>query len=147
SGETLESVDLCGVARSVVDELLASARRKQQDFGLDLPDGPVVVSGVGWLIQQALSNMVANAINYSPKGARITVSAYMEDGNAVLEVEDDGPGMSAEDMKLAGHRFRRGTQGRAQHGSGLGLAIVQTIAEINRADMQLRSVQDGTGLL
>ena len=147
SGESLEPVDLCRIARGVVEELLGSARRKRQDFGLDLPESAVTVSGIGWLIQQALSNMVSNAIKYSPDRARITVSVYEEEGRAVLQVEDDGPGMSSEDMALAGHRFRRGKEGKAQHGSGLGLAIVQTIAEINRAEMQLRPVKNGAGLL
>src|SRR5690606_2062581 len=125
------------VARDVVNDFLAAAREKRQDFGLDLPDTPIVIRGIGWLLHQALSNMVNNAIKYSPVQARITVSAYDTEDGAVLQVEDNGPGMSAEDIALAGHRFRRGAAGRAQHGSGLGLAIVQTIADINNAHMEI----------
>lgn len=146
-GEALESVDLVQVARDVVDELLTSARRKRQDFGLDVPESPMMVAGIGWLIHQALSNMASNAIKYSPARARITVSVLQEGEEAVLQVEDNGPGMSPDDMALAGHRFRRGAAGKAQHGSGLGLAIVQTIADINHARMTLKPATSGQGLL
>lgn len=146
TGAALETVDLCQVAREVVDEFLAAARRKRQDFGLDIPECPVMVGGIGWLINQALSNMVGNAIKYSPTAARITVSVSRDGDDAVLQVEDNGPGMSEEDIALAGHRFRRGAAGKAQHGSGLGLAIVQTIAELNDARMHLQAGED-CGLL
>lgn len=146
-GEALESVDLCQVARDVVDELLTSARRKRQDFGIDVPSYPITVAGTGWLIHQALSNMTSNAINYSPLRAHITVSVLREGDTAVLQVEDNGPGMTPEDMALAGHRFRRGVAGKAQHGSGLGLAIVQTIADTNHASMQLQPSGSGHGLV
>lgn len=142
-----EQVDLGQVARDVVDELLASARRKRQDFGLDLPDAPVFVKGTGWLIHQALTNMVNNAIKYSPPQATITVSVLREGAKTILQVEDNGPGMSAEDMALAGHRFRRGASGKAQHGAGLGLAIVQTIAEANHAEMRLAPAPEPGGLV
>jgi len=143
SGESLDKVDLCGIARDIVSEFLPTAREKRQDFGLEVPDAPIMVDGIDWLLQQALSNMVVNAIKYSPKGAHITVSAYRSEDAAVLQVEDNGPGMSEEDISLAGHRFRRGEAGRAQHGSGLGLAIVQTIADINNAQMQILPAEGG----
>src|SRR5690606_21498189 len=79
SGQSLEDVDLCQVAREVVNDFLATAREKRQDFGLDLPESPVVVQGIGWLLHQALSNMVNNAIKYSPAQARITVSVFTQD--------------------------------------------------------------------
>lgn len=147
SGDSLEEVDLCQIARDVVGDYLGHAREKRQDFGLDLPEHPIIVAGIGWLLQQALNNMVNNAIKYSPSQARITVSAFIKDDTPVLQVEDNGPGMSEEDMELAGHRFRRGVAGRAQHGSGLGLAIVQTIADINNAHMQIEPADTGTGLI
>src|SRR5690606_36890038 len=49
-GGDWEAVDLCQVARDVVDDLLSAARRKRQDFGLDVPDHAVMVAGIGWLI-------------------------------------------------------------------------------------------------
>lgn len=144
---TLGSVDLCQVAAEVVDELWGLARSKKQDLGLELPDKPVRVAGVHWLLLQALSNMVSNAIKYCPKAATITVSVVVREGQYLLRVEDDGPGMSAADKAKAGRRFRRGEAGKAQQGSGLGLAIVQATAQIHHATMQLTNGANGKGLV
>ncbi len=143
----LGRVDLCQVAAQVVDELWGLARSRRQDLGLDAPTKPVLVPGEAWLLQQALSNMVSNAIKYCPPGACITVSVQEGEGMRVLQVEDDGPGMSVDDMAKAGHRFRRGEAGKALQGSGLGLAIVLAIAQIHEARLSLQAGPHQRGLL
>lgn len=143
----LGTVDICQVAAEVVDDLWSLARSKKQDLGLELPDAPVRVAGVHWLLLQALTNMVSNAIKYCPKGATITVAVVMSGGLCVLRVEDDGPGMSEADRAKAGHRFRRGEAGKAQQGSGLGLAIVQATAHLHHASMHLSMGKDEKGLV
>lgn len=137
-----ESADLCRVAQDVVSEFLPAARRKRIDFGLDVPDRPVCVRAIEWLVSQALSNMVSNALIYCPNGSRVTVSVRQQGTEVVLEVEDNGPGMSEDDIALARHRFRRGEAGRKMQGSGLGLAIVQTIAQINHARLDLMTAHN-----
>src|SRR5690606_15591078 len=143
----LGTVDLCQQAGLVVDELWSLARSKRQDLGLDAPSTPVRVAGEAWLLQQALSNMVSNAIKYCPRAACITVTVRKEGPVCSIQVEDDGPGMSAVDMAKAGHRFRRGEAGKALQGSGLGLAIVQAIAQIHGARMSLRTGPQQRGLI
>ncbi|EKU28289.1 sensor histidine kinase [Alcaligenes sp. RM2] len=143
----LGTVDLCQQAGLVVDELWSLARSKRQDLGLDAPSTPVRVAGEAWLLQQALSNMVSNAIKYCPRAACITVTVRKEGPVCSIQVEDDGPGMSADDMAKAGHRFRRGEAGKALQGSGLGLAIVQAIAQIHGARMSLRTGPQQRGLI
>ena len=144
---SLGTVDLCQQAGQVVDELWSLARSRRQDLGLDVPAQPVRVAGEAWLLQQALSNMVSNAIKYCPRGARITVSVRSEGDVCSIQVEDDGPGMSTDDMAKAGHRFRRGEAGKALQGSGLGLAIVQAIAQIHGAHMSLQPGPGQRGLI
>lgn len=119
-----ETLDLRDICSDVVKNLLPVARRKKIDYGMELAEYPVMTTGVPWLLREALSNLVSNAIKYCPTGAQITVSAYIHSGQAIMQVEDNGPGMSAEDIAMAGKRFRRGTAGQAQRGVGLGLAIV-----------------------
>lgn len=138
-----ERVDLSELTRQTVNELLPIARQKKMDYGLDMPDHTIWIKGVSWLIKEALSNLITNAIKYSPPHAQITVSIRENDTHIALSVEDNGPGMSEEDIALAGKRFRRGEAGREQQGSGLGLAIVQTIAEINHAELHLLSPVTG----
>lgn len=141
-----EQFDLCQVCAEVVNTLLPVARRKRLDYGMELPEQPTLVTGVDWLIREALSNLVSNAIKYCPKQAQITVSVHRGTDYIWVQVEDNGPGMSESDIALAGKRFRRGSAGQAQHGSGLGLAIVQTIAEINHAEFFIQSRQPEPGL-
>jgi two-component system sensor histidine kinase TctE len=147
SRAALGTVDLCQQAGQVVDELWSLARSRRQDLGLDVPSTPVWVAGEAWLLQQAVSNIVSNAIKYCPRAARITVSVREEGGMCCLQVEDDGPGMSADDLAKAGHRFRRGEAGKALQGSGLGLAIVQAIAQIHGARMSLQPGPQQRGLI
>ncbi len=139
-------VNLSELTQQTVNELLPIARRKKLDYGLDIPEHTIWVQGVAWLIREALSNLITNAIKYSPKHSQITIFLRETHTHILLSVEDNGPGMSAEDIALAGKRFRRGEAGREQQGSGLGLAIVQTIAEINHAELELITPPSG-GLL
>lgn len=138
-----EYFNLGEVATQTVNELLPLARRKHMDYGLDIPSTPVWVHGIPWLIKEALSNFIINAIKYSPMHAQITISIIEKEDMIILQVEDNGPGMSPEDIALAGMRFRRGKAGKAQQGSGLGLAIVQTIADIHRIQWHLESPTEG----
>jgi two-component system, OmpR family, sensor kinase len=90
----------------------------------------VVVEGDEDRLRQVLANLVGNALMHTPPTATISVAARAEEGGAVLEVRDDGPGMPADQAAHAFERFYRGDPGRARArgGSGLGLAIVQAIA-------------------
>ena len=90
----------------------AGGRTRQLDVGMDVPPGPVKVLAADWLLREAVSNLVDNAIRYSPQGGDLTVRVQVGDGTARLVVEDSGPGMSAEDIARACVRFRRGAAGK-----------------------------------
>ena len=141
-----EEFDLTLLCTEVVNTLLPVARRKRLDYGMEIPEHPVMVKGVAWLVREALSNLISNAIKYCPAQAQITVAILDTDSQVILQVEDNGPGMSEDDIALAGKRFRRGSAGQAQQGIGLGLAIVQTIAEINHCEFVIQSRQPEPGL-
>jgi len=145
-GVAFEPVDLNEVAGSVARALLPAARARQIDLGMDLPDAPVRVSGLEWLLREALSNLVDNAIRYTPPGGEVTVRVGRQAGDARLAVEDSGPGMSAEDLARAGIRFRRGAAGKNKPGAGLGLAIVGAIADTHGARLVMENRTDQTGL-
>ena len=100
---------------------------------------PVRVQAVEWLLREALSNLVDNAIRYTARGSEVTVKVHAEGGHAWLVVEDNGPGMSAEDIARASVRFRRGAAGKNKSGAGLGLAIVRTIIEIHGGQLVLET--------
>jgi two-component system sensor histidine kinase TctE len=138
-GFSPEPVDLVELADGVIRSLLPTARARQLDIGLEAEIRPVVVQGADWLLREAVSNLVDNAIRYTSSAGEVTVRVQIDTGQARLVVEDSGPGMSAEDIARACIRFRRGAAGKNKPGAGLGLAIVGTIAEILGARLLLEN--------
>jgi len=141
-----EQVDLGDVAESVVRTLLPAARAKQLDCGLERASGFVFVRGSEWLLREALLNLLDNAIRYSPSKGAVTVAVMLTDKHALLSVQDEGAGMSDEDIARAGVRFRRGQAGKHLPGAGLGLAIVRTIADIHGAALTFECLPTKSGL-
>lgn len=145
-GLAVEPVDLVELARGVARQLLPHARLKRLDFGVEVPSMPLRLRGSEWLLREALLNLVDNAIRYTPAGAAVTVRVLCDERHALLQVEDQGPGMSAHDIERAGVRFRRGEAGKQQAGAGLGLAIVHTIAQMHGAVLRLETRDPPPGL-
>jgi len=141
-----EPVDLNALAGSVARALLPAARARRLDLGMDLPERPVVVPGLEWLLREALSNLVDNAIRYTPEGGEVTVRVAQDGATARLMVEDSGPGMSPEDLARAGVRFRRGAAGKNKPGAGLGLAIVEAIVQTHGARLAMANREGAPGL-
>jgi signal transduction histidine kinase len=90
-------------------------------------------------LRRALANLLANAVRLAPSGTEIRVAADREDDWVWMAVEDEGPGISAEERDLVFQRFWRGddTMARREGRSGLGLTIVRQIAEGHRGAVRL----------
>ncbi|WP_234192155.1 sensor histidine kinase [Pseudacidovorax sp. NFM-22] len=100
---------------------------------------PLVVIGHAWLLREALSNLIDNALRYAGRGAVVTVDVQRDGDEAVLSVTDDGPGIAPEDSSRVFERFVRATdQG---NGCGLGLPIVKEIVERQGGRVTLAPVQ------
>ena len=89
----------------------------------------------------ALSNLVDNAIKYGKEGGRITVSGKIDPSGCTVEVKDDGPGISPEDLPRIFERFYRVDKGRSREmgGTGLGLSIVKHIVESHEGTLHAES--------
>ncbi|WP_310734653.1 sensor histidine kinase [Azohydromonas caseinilytica] len=125
-------VDLRQLARELTAEMVPRALRAGVDLGLDESEaegdaGTVPVRANGLLLREALSNLIDNAIRYAGRGAEVTLRARREGMQAVVEVEDNGPGIPVTERERVFERFVRGTHGG--DGCGLGLAIVREIVE------------------
>jgi signal transduction histidine kinase len=96
------------------------------------PDG-LELDGDQERLRQVLANLVANAVRHSPRGGEVLVRASREDGQAVLEVVDEGPGIPPGEAERVFERFYRSDQARSSEegGSGLGLAIARWIVELH----------------
>jgi heavy metal sensor kinase len=90
-------------------------------------------------LSRAVLNLLDNAIKYTPEGGSVRVSLTGADGSARLIVEDDGPGIPAEDLPHLFERFYRGSTSRQTLGSGLGLAITQAIVQAYRGTIRIES--------
>jgi signal transduction histidine kinase len=97
--------------------------------------------GTAGRLEQVLDNLFANAIEVSPEGAALTVTARRADRIVTLTVADQGPGMSAGERARAFDRFWR--QGAATGGSGLGLAIVRRLVEADGGTVRLEEAPGG----
>jgi two-component system, OmpR family, sensor histidine kinase QseC len=125
----MKGIDLNALAQQAVRDLAPKALRKQQDLGLESAD-PCRVLGDETLLGILLRNLVDNAVRYGPVGARINVTTSVHNGQAVLVVEDSGPGLSEQEIARLGQRFARGS-GHEESGSGLGWSIVRRIARVH----------------
>jgi two-component system sensor histidine kinase TctE len=130
------------VVEDAADEWVHRAMAREIDLGFELAD--VEVRGDALLLREALANLIHNALEYSPAGARVTVRTGKRNELPFLEVEDDGPGIPESDREQVLERFYRvaGTPGT---GSGLGLSIVREIAAAHRADIVIGAGEGAGG--
>jgi len=105
------------------------------------------VDGDPDLLEQALMNLVRNAIRHTPAGGTVTISAKNEGDTVCLSVADTGTGIKAEDLGRIFDRFYRapGPRDGSGGGSGLGLAITKRLVELHRGTIEVRNATEGTG--
>ena len=138
-----EEIDLAFVAAEAAALHRATAQAK--DVALEVrTEGPVWVRGDPGLLEEAVSNLVENAVRYTPPGGRVEVRVRPGPPPAV-EVTDTGPGIPAEHLPRIFERFYRvdPSRSRADGGSGLGLAIVREIARLHGAEVRVESETGG----
>lgn len=138
-----EPVDLRLLAGELVQEWVPRAIAAGIDLGFELAPAPA--AGHGYLLREALANLLHNALEYAGRGARVTVRTGSAGGRAFLEVEDNGPGIPLAERERVLERFYR-PPGSPGLGSGLGLAIVHDVARLHGAALQLQDGADGRGL-
>ncbi|MGV8804169.1 MAG: phosphate regulon sensor histidine kinase PhoR [Polaromonas sp.] len=122
---------------------LSSLLAKQQGHQLVFEPGPACeIGGSHSEICSALSNLVSNAVRYTPEGGLIQVSwTLLADGRGELRVKDSGPGIAPEHLPRLTERFYRVDRSRSREtgGTGLGLAIVKHVAQRHGAELQVQS--------
>ena len=124
--------------RSAAALFREAAARKGLTLSTALPEEPLEVVCDRWRIEMALSNLLDNAVKFTPPGGRITIGGDREGDAVVLWVVDTGPGIDPQDIPHIFERFYRGRNAPAE-GSGLGLAIVRWIAEAHGGRVTVES--------
>ena len=136
----LACTDLNAIGYEQTKQWVPQALALNTDLGFEGTDTPVHIAGNDILLAELLNNLVDNALRYTPPGGHITVRVRRTVTQAILEVEDSGPGIAPEERERVFDRFYR-VLGTQAEGSGLGLAIVREIAQKHRAQVQ---VHEGT---
>ncbi len=121
------------------------AAQKKLNFRLEVVEG-LSISGDMDRLQQALTNLVSNAIKYTPEDGTVRIRAYRDNGNVCLEVSDTGFGISPENQRKLFQKFFRVKDRRTRNigGTGLGLCITKSIVEAHEGEVTVES-QEGTG--
>jgi two-component system, OmpR family, sensor kinase len=136
--------DLVTIAKDAIVARAALAADKGIDLGLARAT-PAVVTGDPASLGILLSNLIDNALRYTPRGGRIDVSVDCDASGATLCVADTGPGIPPDERERVFDRFYRG-EVNEESGSGLGLSIVKRIADAHHATIALDAAAEGRGL-
>ena len=132
----LAPVRLGELARRIIAELTRLAQQKDLDLGASAIDDEVIVAGDAEALRSLLSNLIENAIRYTPRGGTIDVAIGAAARVPFLEVSDSGPGIPVHDRERVFDRFYRREE-TAESGTGLGLAIVKAVTQRHGARVSL----------
>jgi two-component system, OmpR family, sensor histidine kinase MprB len=116
----------------VTERVAARAADRAPGLRFELDCRPTLVRGDPDALERAIGNLVDNALKWSPPDGRIRIAAT----DGTVEVGDDGPGISDDDLPYIFDRFYRSANARALPGSGLGLAIVRRIADVHNGSVE-----------
>jgi len=136
----MAQVDVLALVRETLAELTPWVLKQGLELDLEAGEGDYHLNADPGSLGIALQNLVTNAVNHSPAGGRLHVRLSADAQRLLLQVEDQGPGIPAEDLERVFERFySRGTV----QGAGLGLAIVQSIARRHAGQIRLRNLDSG----
>ena len=138
----------CDLVALAKDAIVARAPLAA-DQGLDLGlarQAPAIVKGDPATLAVLMSNLIDNALRYTPRGGRVDIAVDRTADAAVFSVSDTGPGIAPEERERVFDRFHR-ADASGQSGSGLGLSIVKRIADAHHATIALDTPPSGPGLL
>lgn len=127
-------VNLGAILDELVDEWVRAADRKAIDLGFERAEA--WLHGDPFMLRELASNLIDNAVRYTPSGGHVTVRCGTTDGTAFLEVEDNGFGIPPEEREKVIERFYR-MPGSPGAGSGLGLAIAKDIVKAHAGSLRL----------
>ncbi|HEY8289117.1 MAG TPA: HAMP domain-containing sensor histidine kinase, partial [Acetobacteraceae bacterium] len=135
-------LDLAPLLAGVAELYEAVAEERDVVIDVQAPER-LPAYGDAALIQQAVANLVDNAVKFSPSGGIVRLTAEHGPRGTRIIVSDQGPGIPAEERAKATERFYRGETARSTPGSGLGLALVQAVSHLHGGALHLDDAEPG----
>lgn len=145
---TFEKLDLIDLTHQVIDEIYPLAQERQQQLQPDLPSEPVWIEGHFDSLSRAITNLISNALKFSPPQSLIRIAVHTAAQKVTISVTDQGPGIAPDDIERIFERFSqiKTPKNQTQHGIGLGLYYVQTVAQKHGAHVSVQSQPGQTTL-
>jgi two-component sensor histidine kinase len=142
-----DQVNLRHVLSECIESCAAAVDARRHDLRVDADGSDLVVRGDPRRLIQVFTNLLTNSIKYTPPGGHIRIALAKMDGFAVIEVGDDGSGISGEDLPHVFDYFKQGHmhQNQPRGGLGIGLSIVRSIVKLHEGTVAVHSDGTGTG--
>ncbi len=145
--ETLDVIpcDTHNLTDTVLSDVAQAAEERNQRVEVTIGPGADIIRADPAKLHDALRNLVANAITYSPERSRIGIDVTSDHGRVTIAVSDEGPGIPEEDLTRVFERFYRVDKARARDpgGTGLGLAIVKHLVELHGGGVRVENRPEG----
>ncbi len=143
----LEETDVRELVAEVVRLSAPSADKKQIALGLLTPDSPLRARVDRRALTRMLTNVLGNALKFTPEGGRVMISAAPREGMLVIETLDTGPGIPEADREKLGQPYERGSGGALAEGTGLGLSLVRAMAALHGGRLSFHDAPSGGALV
>jgi signal transduction histidine kinase len=135
-----EAVSLTDVLGRIVDQYGGEAQHRHIHLDLELPTALLVVNGDPVALERIFSNLVYNALKFTPRGGKVTVSGEIRTNEIRVTISDNGPGIAPQDILTLFDKYQRTTALRRKGGMGLGLFIVKTLVERQHGRVEVESM-------
>jgi two-component system sensor histidine kinase TctE len=139
-----DNFDLVECTAATARNYATDALKENMTLSFDTACSELIVLGNPIFASEMIANLLDNAIRYGERGGHISIC--LPDDSGILEIEDDGPGISPADRERVFERFFRLPRNEDRKGSGLGLSIVQALGRRMGATVSLKSTDRGKGL-
>lgn len=141
--ESVQSIHLSALIRDVVDENASRADHKDIELELSLPSDDVMYTAHEAHLRTALSNLIDNAIKFTPGKGRVSIALEQTHTSVVIHIRDTGVGIPPDHMPYIFNRFHRAANVANYDGSGLGLSIAQTIIHRCGGHISVKNLERG----
>ncbi|MCL4267090.1 MAG: HAMP domain-containing histidine kinase [Anaerolineae bacterium] len=140
-----QAMEVADVVKEAVATYQPLAHGRDIDLHVELLGAIPVIQGDPARLRQVMLNLLDNALRHTPDGGRVVVTVQKEDGHLAVQVQDNGRGLSAEQLPYVFDRFYKTDRGRDQSGAGLGLAIAKAVVEAHEGQITAVSAGPGQG--
>jgi two-component system CheB/CheR fusion protein len=143
----LEPVELAAVVAGAVETCRPLVDARSHTLNVELPAEPVRLRADSARLTQVLANLLVNAAKYTESGGRINLTAARDDGDVVISVRDNGPGIAPDMLRHVFELFAQAdrTLDRSQGGLGIGLTLVKRLVELHGGSVEAHSGGPGQG--